>query len=417
MLKIMLIDDDIPMLKFLQQMVDWEQLSLSIVGSAHSSTMALQVFHEMLPDIVISDIELPHQDGFELAKEFRRIKPSVRMIFLTCHEEFAYARRALALHADDYLIKDKLTVVQLELSLIKAVKAMEASVAPANVQSYLKPFRHYYDKFKHSFYLKLQDGAPPQMLLEYARQLNIHWMHASFMTAAGFLSISSVLQKYGYRDIPLLRYGIYNIAQELARTYDGITVFYSHDHCTFLLNYRHSVAFNPHQYFQIYLDKLQENCELYLKVQLRFLIFSDNFGLDSMNTALQHMQREKYAGYYTKDQIRLVDCSGTKLMHSQANKVVQELLTELVRAIQTGQNEQAIILLNQIIYITVTDTVDPAEFIAACSSTLRDLDMQSMKRNVDERYYTALESTRHFEDTVSLLRMKLKDGLEASGRI
>ncbi|OPA80115.1 hypothetical protein BVG16_05035 [Paenibacillus selenitireducens] len=413
MFKIMLIDDDVPMLKFLQQMMDWDQLSLSLVGSAYSSVMALQIFNEMLPDIVISDIELPHKDGIELGIEFKRIKPSVRIIFISCHEEFTYAKRALALNADDYLIKDELTVVQLEQSLMKAIKAMETSVDQSEELSYREQFQRNYDMFKHSFYLKLKDGASPQILLEYAKQLDIHWEHASFMSAVGYLSISSSLQKYGYRDIPLLRYGIYNIAQELARTYEGITVFHVYDHCTFILNYRHSLAFNPHHYVQIYLEKLQENCELYLKVQLRFLIFSNNVELEAMNTALHHMQGDKFAGYYHKDLIHMVESSETKPISSPANAARQQRLSEMVTAIQAGQREQVMALLDQVIQTTASDTLDPAEFIAEYSSTLRYLEMQSTKLNVDERYYAVLESTRHIEDTETLLRLKLEDLLES----
>ena len=80
MFKIMLIDDDVPMLKVLQQMMDWEQLSLSLIGSAYSSVKALQMFKELLPDIVITDIGMPQMDGLQLSAEFKKIKPRANLL-------------------------------------------------------------------------------------------------------------------------------------------------------------------------------------------------------------------------------------------------------------------------------------------------------------------------------------------------
>ncbi|MGV2806745.1 response regulator, partial [Clostridium perfringens] len=52
MYRVMLIDDDVPMLKVLQQMIDWEANNLQIAGSTYSSAKALHMFEELRPDIV-----------------------------------------------------------------------------------------------------------------------------------------------------------------------------------------------------------------------------------------------------------------------------------------------------------------------------------------------------------------------------
>jgi two-component system response regulator YesN len=109
----------------------------------------------------------------------------------------------------------------------------------------------------------------------------------------------------------------------------------------------------------------------------------------------------------------MVESSETKPISSPASAARQQRLSEMVTAIQAGQREQAMALLDQVIHTTASDTLDPAEFIAEYSSTLRYLEMQSTKLNVDERYYAVLESTRHIEDTETLLRLKLEDLLES----
>src|SRR5574342_656542 len=125
MINIMLVDDDVPMIKYLLKLINWEDHGLNVVGTSYSSIKALEMFKKYKPDLVISDIGLPQMNGLELAEELKQIKPNVRMIFLTCHEDFHYAQKAIQLNADCYLIKDGLTREQLEDSLEKSIKKIK----------------------------------------------------------------------------------------------------------------------------------------------------------------------------------------------------------------------------------------------------------------------------------------------------
>lgn len=60
------------------------------------------------------------------------MKPEVRIIFLTCHEDFHYAQQAVKLQADDYLIKDQLTAEQLEQSLGKSMHLLKTRAGLIN---------------------------------------------------------------------------------------------------------------------------------------------------------------------------------------------------------------------------------------------------------------------------------------------
>ncbi|MFH5185898.1 response regulator [Paenibacillus sp. TAB 01] len=95
MFKVMLVDDDVPMLKYLSKLISWDGLNAEIVCTAQSGKRALQRFQETSPDLVITDIGMPQMDGLELSAELQKLKPGVRIIFLTCHEEFHYARKAV----------------------------------------------------------------------------------------------------------------------------------------------------------------------------------------------------------------------------------------------------------------------------------------------------------------------------------
>jgi len=407
MFKIMLIDDDVPMLKVLQQMMDWEQLSLSIIGSAYSSVKALQMFKELLPDIVITDIGMPQMDGLQLSAEFKKIKPSVRIIFLTCHEDFHYAKKALAMNADDYLIKDELTAMQLEKSLMNSIQSIQSTVTMSEQISYREQFERNIDLFKQSFYQRLLAGNPAHLLLQYAKQLEIRWEYPMFMIASGTISLAGTLQKYSYHDISTLRYGIYNIAQELSRTYDGITVFADQGEWAIVLNYRQSLAFNAQQYLHRYLQMLEENCEQYLKVKLRFVLFTNKLEIEQLGGTLRQMQKEKYYAYYADEPIMTREAAKLKPKYGDSKILLQQERNELIRTVQSQQTEQTIASLDKLFQKARAEQLDPIELIQDCSCTMRLIEMQSSKSTIDERYYACLDTTMHVEDTKMLMAMKL----------
>src|SRR5690606_14275227 len=153
----------------LQQMIDWESLGLHIVGSTYSSTNAMHIFKETLPDIVITDIGLPQKDGIELAEIFLKDKSDVRIIFLTCHEDFNYAQQAVKLKADDYLIKDALTAEQLEQSLKKTIFMLNSKAAGLDneVSNYSN------ELLKEGLFKRIMDGVDPKLTVAYAAKIGV----------------------------------------------------------------------------------------------------------------------------------------------------------------------------------------------------------------------------------------------------
>ena len=73
-------------------------------GEAPDGEMALPVLLELKPDILVTDVRMPFMDGLELAALVRKSMPWVRIIFLSGHDEFEYAQRAVSLQADAYIL-------------------------------------------------------------------------------------------------------------------------------------------------------------------------------------------------------------------------------------------------------------------------------------------------------------------------
>ncbi len=79
---------------------------IEIAGQAQNGREALELVAQLMPDIVLTDIEMPEVTGLELAAELKRRHLPVRVVILTTFARAGYLRRALDAGVSGYLLKD-----------------------------------------------------------------------------------------------------------------------------------------------------------------------------------------------------------------------------------------------------------------------------------------------------------------------
>lgn len=79
---------------------------LSVIGQARNGAEALRLTHQLTPDILLTDIEMPEMTGLELAAEVQRLKLRTRVVIVTTFARSGYLRRALDAGVQGYLLKD-----------------------------------------------------------------------------------------------------------------------------------------------------------------------------------------------------------------------------------------------------------------------------------------------------------------------
>lgn len=402
--KVMLIDDDVPMLKVLQQMIEWESLNLHVVGSTYSSAKALLMFKETSPDIVITDIGLPKKSGIELAAIFRQMKPDTRVIFLTCHEDFHYAQQAVKLNADDYLLKDKLTAEQLEQSLKNSIRLLEktASRLDKDVSSYNR------ELFKQGLIQKVIDGAPPESTVEYAAQLGISWGYPCFMMGTVNIKFSTYERLYDQSNLPLIFYAIYNIAMELSVSYEGITPFMDQEKLVVLYNYRVNLASNAYLHFQKYLQELEDRCSRFLKLQLSMVTVTDRIGLQSLGSFYHQIVQHKNE-FYESDELVVKDVQ-LLLQHiflPSPQGLLDPYKSDIERAILKDDTESIRNIVSTMGRIAQEKRIEPSEFVQDVLILLRSIDIMFSKWKSNEAIYSYLSFARTLEDVTELVVSKL----------
>lgn len=75
------------------------------IHSASDAFEALKLYREYLPDIIITDIQMPKLSGLEFVKQIRKENKETQIIVMTAHSDIAYLLQAIELHLIKYLIK------------------------------------------------------------------------------------------------------------------------------------------------------------------------------------------------------------------------------------------------------------------------------------------------------------------------
>ncbi len=82
------------------------ETDLEVVGQARDGQEALNLCFKLMPDVLVTDIEMPEMTGLELAAQVKKTLPKTRVIILTTFARGGYLRRALDSGASGYLLKD-----------------------------------------------------------------------------------------------------------------------------------------------------------------------------------------------------------------------------------------------------------------------------------------------------------------------
>ena len=100
------IADDHPIFRRGLREIIEEEAGLLVVGEAEDGGRALGLIRAIHPRVAVLDLDMPHKDGFAVARELSTDRLDVGLIFLTLHDDERMFNAALDAGVKGYVLKD-----------------------------------------------------------------------------------------------------------------------------------------------------------------------------------------------------------------------------------------------------------------------------------------------------------------------
>lgn len=110
-----------------------------IVGEARDGDEAIDLAHQLQPDVILMDVTMPEVDGVEATRQIRQALPDVRVVMLTMHADQEVLAAAIRAGASGYLVKDCST--EEIASAVRMAASGETALSPQLAASMLNEVR------------------------------------------------------------------------------------------------------------------------------------------------------------------------------------------------------------------------------------------------------------------------------------
>lgn len=120
----MIVEDEELILRGIKNIIQWEKLGLELIHMAHSAEEALELWRQQPVDMIVTDIEMQEMNGLELLRRIREEDERVRFLILTGYDTFSYAREAIRLEVEAYILKP-INEEELEEQLLAAAARLD----------------------------------------------------------------------------------------------------------------------------------------------------------------------------------------------------------------------------------------------------------------------------------------------------
>ena len=122
-MRIVVVEDENSIRNGLVRMLPKLKETYEVVGCASDGKEGMEVVNRTRPDLIIMDIQMPQMNGLDMLEVLREKHVQCRVIVLTAYSDFAYAKKAIDLGIENYLLKP-LKIPELKKTLEQVEKAL-----------------------------------------------------------------------------------------------------------------------------------------------------------------------------------------------------------------------------------------------------------------------------------------------------
>ena len=125
MYNVLIVEDELLVRLGLKNSIEWGKYEMSVVADVANGEEAWEVFNREKLDLIITDIRMPVMDGMEFIRKIREKDGSIKVVILSCVEDFETARKAISLNISDYIPKLTMSRQDIEAILSKIYEKLK----------------------------------------------------------------------------------------------------------------------------------------------------------------------------------------------------------------------------------------------------------------------------------------------------
>ncbi|MDR1105247.1 MAG: response regulator [Treponema sp.] len=184
MYKVFLVEDEIVVREGIRNSIPWAKTPYTLTGEAPDGEMALSIIKDIKPDILITDIRMPFMDGLTLSRIVKKTLPWIKIIILSGHDEFKYAREAISIGVEEYLLKPVSSSDMLE-TLDKIAKRIDAEKEELlNIEYLKRQAQSHSDILRERWFFDfVSRDVPIEDVIEKARELGMDLIARAYIVA------------------------------------------------------------------------------------------------------------------------------------------------------------------------------------------------------------------------------------------
>lgn len=175
MYRVFLAEDESLIRQGIKNLISWNDYGFSFVGEAQDGELAWPLIQKQKPDIVITDIRMPFMNGLALSKLIKKNMPNTTIIILSGYDDFTYAKEAIGIGVDQYLLKP-LSKKQLIEVLLEVKQKKDRELEKLRyMEQFQKEIQEYLTSSHRDFFEALVSGKfKVSELIERADKLHIN---------------------------------------------------------------------------------------------------------------------------------------------------------------------------------------------------------------------------------------------------
>lgn len=274
----------------------WENYGCKVVAAAKNGLEGIEILHDLSVDLILSDIKMPGMDGLEFSAKAREIYPDVTIVILTGYDSFAYAKRAISIGVEEYLLKpiDYELMKETVSRLVNEIRDKKLS------QQHVRDLQKYFDnslpQLRAKFVSNLIQGRIQGKREMKAQEDSLHLCIEKYIVCVG-----RKLTKEGRIDQCdkwIEEFAYINIFEEIFTNF-GLHVL--SDYNTATMEYNFVFLFEKDEDKTHCMDKVQNACNKIQQVVVQYCNVYMNFGLsdvgeDGYQVSTQYLRAQKACG-------------------------------------------------------------------------------------------------------------------------